>query len=258
MGPNYRLTIDNSTGVASMIASRWPVSQIVGGQYSSTSVFRNITYTPLAADQFRPASQSVQTVGSSAPDATGTGPMFIELEPGNVNWWAGRNGFRLQVGYISGWPHCTLTADATEGTDTLQVDDVTGWTGVIGNIYEGMETEQTTIASVTANTNTSIFGTSVPTGPGTVTLTSPLLFNHERGAILTSLPYNIIWATVLYSAAQALTRGGVAMVLPSLPLSGNTMTSPQAEQTNTMMIGKSSDRFVREAQAILQPYKRIM
>ena len=50
-------------------------------------------------------------------------------------------GTRVQVSYLSGWPHTALMSDATAGDLSLAVDDVTAWSGAAGIILDGANTE---------------------------------------------------------------------------------------------------------------------
>jgi hypothetical protein len=47
-------------------------------------------------------------------------------------------------------------------------------------------------------------------GPGTLTLASPLNYAHEGGIMVSALPSTVIWATALLAGAAALTRGATA------------------------------------------------
>lgn len=252
-GPDFRVTVDEQ-GITNIIASRWPVTQCLGGQIAAATSFQNISWSQLAANQFRPA-YGLQTLGSSAsPDASASGAQFIEMQPGYLTWFAGRNAFRLQLAYLSGWPHTSLTSAATVGQTTLSVDDVTAWQGAIGQIYDGGETESITVESVTADQGMTVFGTDVATGPGTVTLTSALGYDHPEGVLVTALPYNIIWATALLCVMQAMARGATATVVPSLASPAG--ASPSA--SISMRAQSHTDGIRAEALGILQKYQRIL
>lgn len=256
IGPDFRMHIKGAgAGVGEVIASRWPVTQVLGGQYSPTNSFPP-AWTPIPSNQFRIASPAVQTVtaltvpnvqaGMVAPESSGAGAMFIEFAPGLVTWFMGRDAWRLQVAYINGWPHTSLTEPALAGADTLSVDDVTGWTGAGGQIYDGANTEPILVTSVSAQT-ISIVDQEVPTGPGTITLQSPLANSHPAGVLVTALPYQIVWAAGLIAAAQALMRGASAVTAPAIP--GSMTPSGGTASAEEMMI---------EAEALLAPYKRII
>ena len=117
-----------------------------------------------------------------------------------MNWCGGRNGVLLRITYVNGWPHTSLTSDASIGAMSLPVDDCTGWaitgefgvTGAAGTVYDRgqQETVQVTAASVTS-------------GPGNLTLPAAT-FGHTSGTMITTLPQSAIWATILFASAQAL------------------------------------------------------
>lgn len=258
-GPDFRLTVPpGGSGAARMIASRWPVTNIIYGQLIPASVFNsNPQWTPMPAYLFRPSTQSIQTVGSSAaPDASGAGPNFIEISPGYISWWSGRNAYRLQVAYQSGWPHATLTADALAGATSLEIDDVSGWEGAIGQIYDGGNTESVTATSATATTPATVLGQTVQTGPGTIDLASPLGYNHAAGVTVTALPQNVVWAVILLCTAEALVRGATATVVP--PVSNSRFGMQSQHQTNQDEGAVSSSVLVQSAYEFLAPYKRVL
>ena len=99
---------------------------------------------------------------------------------------------------------------------TIAVDDCTGWvitpafpgmaSGATGTVYDagGQEVIQVTAASATA-------------GPGTLTLASPLAYEHAAGVMVSTLPQSVEWAAMLFAVAVALERGATAMKLPEVP-----------------------------------------
>ena len=242
-----------------MIASRWPITEIFGGQVIPASAFNpNPQWTPMASYLFRASQQNVQTIGSlAAPDASGVGPSFIEIAPGYMTWWSGRNAYRLQVAYQSGWPHATLTAPVLAGATTVDVDDVTGWAGAIGAIYDGGQTETVTGESASATTPTTIFtSTTVQTGPGTITLASPLGYNHEAGITISALPESVVQAIILLCVAQALVRGATATVMP--PVSNSKFGMQSQHQTSQRSGAITSGTLEMSAYDLLTPYRRII
>ena len=97
------------------------------------------------------------------------------------------------------------------------MDDCTGWGppgtnsaanstyGATGVIYDGasQETIQCTSASATA-------------GPGTLSLASPLAYTHSAGVMVSALPADVIWASALFTGADALTRGATTTVVRNI------------------------------------------
>jgi hypothetical protein len=175
----------------------------------------------------------------TASDA-GNGGQSIVIQPGYVNWCGGRNGVLLRVQYINGWPHTSITSDASSGAMTLPVDDCTGWaitsefgvTGATGTIYG---TGQQESIKVTAASATS--------GPGTLTLASALTFGHDNGTMVTTLPQSVVWATILFASAQALTRGSTSTTVHNIPGTGSSGE-------------KSAADLVGDAEMLLHPLRR--
>lgn len=213
VGPEFRLTVRN--GIASMLVSRWPVVSIVGGQCSPATALPP-SWTPIPASAIRARPNLIGEYGTSAPGASGAGPAQIHISAGYVNWYNGREGFRVQVGYINGWPHAALTANAAAGATSLQVDDVTGYTGASAFVYDDANTEVIQVTSVTATNPVTVMGQTVPAGPGTVTLTTPTQFAHAAGVVVSSLPQDVSLAAIYLAAAQVLEAGATSVQMKNL------------------------------------------
>lgn len=215
-GPDYRVTVMTGVGNGRVILSRWPILSITQVQVAPNGVFPR-QWTTLPAGSYDIEHPTIGLFDTVAPSAAGDGGQSIVISPGYVNWCGGRNGVLLRISYVNGWPHTSLTAAAAIGAQTLQVDDCTGWaitgefgvTGAAGIIYDSgqQETVQVTAASVTS-------------GPGTISLASPLTFGHAAGVMLTTLPQSVIQATILFSAAQALVRGATSTTVHQIPGTG--------------------------------------
>jgi hypothetical protein len=243
-GPDYRVTVLNGSGNGRIILQRWPVLDVVSIQIAPDAVFPR-QWTTITAGHYEPEYPPIGVYGSTAPSSAGEGGQSIIIESGWINWGLGRNGWVIQVQYYNGWPHCGLTANATAGSTTIQVDDCTGWaitspfsgiTGATGTVFDPgqQETVQVTASSVTA-------------GPGTLTLAAPLSFSHTSGILVSSLPQSIQWAVIKYGASIAMTRGSTATTVQTIPGGGDATGGV----TNT-------NRFAAEAQQMLQPFKRVL
>jgi hypothetical protein len=200
----------------SIIASRWPVTQVTSIQVSPNSTWPR-SWTSLPSGSFEPEYPVDGLYGASSP-SSGAGGQGILFAPGYIGWgcgWpggqvTGRLAWRIAFTYISGWPHTSLTATAAAGATTIDVDDVCGWVltgtndeivGAAGVIYDALGGGQEGI-NVTA--------ASVATGPGTLTLASPLNFTHQPLIMVSALPQTVIWATALLAGKAALARGATA------------------------------------------------
>lgn len=239
-GPDLRVTVDSATGEALCIMSRKPVLQVTGVKVSPSAVYPR-QWTSIPAGYFEPYPPVIGVYGSSSPADAGEGGSFVLIAPGFVTWANGRNGFRVNISYINGWPHTSLTAQSAAGATTITVDDCTGWApvaagqpGAVGILYDGALQES--IAVTTA---------SQQSGPGTLTLQNALKYKHNAGVMVTTLPNQVIWATALFAGAQALTRGA-------------TTTTIHAIGGGSAQGSNAPTELSAEAELALVPFKRVL
>jgi hypothetical protein len=233
-GPDFRLTVD-SNGVAHCDLSRWPILQVVSAKVSPATSFPRVWQT-MDPTQTIDVDASLETAyGSDVDGAAGVGPRGIYVAPGYVDWMNGRRGYLLQVSYTNGWPHAGITADTgTAPASVVAVDDCTGFSlgSAVAVIFDGEKTETVTVLSASA-TN----------GPGTLTLAGNLTYEHAPGVVISTLPQNVQWATMLFAAAQAMTRGATAMSVQAMP--------------GAMVGGEASEeKFMVAAEVLLSNYRR--
>jgi hypothetical protein len=196
-------------GVTRLLTSRSPVLSVVGARISSATTFpRNWQTIPV--NQLEPEKPLLGIYNTSAPSAAGSGGAAILLAPGWVTWANGRMGSRIETTYINGWPHGSLIASSIAGASTLHVDDITGWAGAAGTIYDGADQEFATCTTVTPDLPGAI------SGPGVLHLATPLAFPHQPGTLVTCMPSAVQQACIYYATAQALTRGATATAVQSL------------------------------------------
>lgn len=245
-GPDFRVTVQNGTGNTRVILRRWPVTQILAVQVSPNAVFPR-QWINVPSGMYDIEVPVLGVYGSSAPSASADGGQSILIAPGYAGWWNGRNGFRIQVSYENGWPHTSLTADATAGSSVLHVDDVTAWTGAAGYVYDGSSTETITVSTVAATTPLTLpnGGGTVAAGPGTLTLSSPTTSAHVAGTVVSALPANVLWAATLAAAAQALEAGITSVSIQNVP--GSLTTG-----------GHGVTDMKTEYELLLEPYKRVI
>lgn len=242
-GPDLRLTMQNSTGNTRITLSQWPVTNVYQVAVSPNTFPRQ--YQAVPTNRFAVERPPVGVYGTSAPSSAGNGGQSILIGAGYVSWINGRWGYTTQTVYSSGWPHTELTEPATAGDSTVHVADVTAFTGAAGRIYDGSQTEGFMVSSVAATTPFALpYGGTVPAGPGTVTLTEPLAYDHDAGIIFSSLPQDIMWATILATTVQALESGITAVSIQNLP----------GSQT---VGGQGILALQKEYQDILRVYKRV-
>jgi hypothetical protein len=213
-----RVGIQRGTGNGLLMMRRWPVTQVLAIQTSPNRSFPR-TWSTVPAGQYDIVHPLINQYSDSASATMPDGGSSIEVAPGYVVDWYGRNGQRILVSYTNGWPHTSLTANATAGATTIQVDDVTGFTGASAFAYDGASTEPVSITAVNATTPMQLpngVGTA-QTGPGTLTLSAPLTYAHLSGVVVSALPANVLWATVLAAAEQALTSGITSITIQNIP-----------------------------------------
>lgn len=229
-----------------LIMTRWPVLEVVSVQYSRNEIPYNWSAVPSGLAV--PAKPVVGLYGSSAPPATGEGGQSIKVAAGYIDWRYGPEGYAILPEYVNGWPHCGLTATAAQGVTGIEVDDCAGWvitapfpgaaTGATGTVYDAGNQE---VIQVTAASATS--------GPGTLTLASPLNYGHAAGVMVSSFPQSVVWAAMLFCVEQALERGATSMKLPEVP--GGRIAQAAGVDTS---VGTPA----KWAECILQPFARII
>ncbi len=216
-GPDYWLTVQVGSGMGRMVLQRWPITQVVAVSVAASAGFPT-QWTSVPAGYWRIERPPMGLYGTNVPSGAGEGGQAVLIAPSYVNWCNGRNGLRVQVQYLHGWPHAGLTTVGSASSTTIVVDDCTGWGpaastsgsnqtgGATGVIYDGtsQETIKVDEASATA-------------GPGTLTLSSALTYTHAAGVMVSALPANVIWSTALFTGADALTRGATTTTVRSLP-----------------------------------------
>lgn len=245
-GPDFRITIENSTGNARFILQRWPVTEVLAVQTAANAIFPR-QWKNVPTGYYDIEHPILGVYGSSSPSAAGEGGQSILIAPGYVSWALGRNGTRVAASYVNGWPHAGLLNTADSGSMTLDIDDVTGFTGASAFMYDGSQTEVVKVLSVTAN-NPLVLpnnGGTAPAGPGVVTLQAGTQFRHNAGVVVSSLPQDILWATILAAAAQALEAGITSVSIQNIP---GSMTTG----------GHGTSDLKTEYEMLLEPYRRVI
>ena len=138
--PSHRVGIWQS-GLARFIASQNPVLKVVQAQVALAGQLPSTTWTQVPLGAAYPEEEPYGIYNSTAPGAAHGGGQGILISAVYVNWSLGRRGIRVQCSYLAGWPHTYLTASANPGDDSIEVDDVTAWSGAVGWIPDGGQTE---------------------------------------------------------------------------------------------------------------------
>lgn len=86
--------------------------------------------------------------GVSSPSPVGGGLNSILMAGNLVASNLGRYGQQIAVCYSHGWPHADLTATASAGDQTLQVDETAGFVGAAATVRDGANSEDVQVLSV--------------------------------------------------------------------------------------------------------------
>lgn len=245
-GPDFYLTVDGSTGEGRFLCMRWPVLSIVSGQWAASAAYQQggPPFQPIQTWQMRTEGTLLGELGTLAPGASAAGPNVIRIAPGVVDWSNGRRGCRVQIQYENGWPNTFIQSSTAKpngpasGDSSVHVDDITGWAGVSGRIYDGENTEAVLVSSVTPD----VVGATV--GPGLLNLAAGLAYAHPPNVRISAMPASLQWAALLMATAMALTRGATAIAAQSVR---GTMAGS----------GRSIEDLMVEAEGILLPYARL-
>ena len=233
-----RVAVDRNTGTGTLLARYGPVTGVAAVQVSSARAFPP-AWALVPAGQY-----SVREPVDFSELATGpSGSNVVDVAPGYIRWAHGRAGQKILLSTVSGWPHTSLTASAGEGDGTLAVDDVTGWAGCAGYIYDGLVPETAEVTAVSAASPKQLPGVAgtVQSGPGTLTLASPLSGQHPIGTVISAVPGNVIHAGILAATVEALeTIDAIATQSLSGQMAGG--TGILAEQCELLL-----DEFCRVA-----------
>ena len=245
-GPDYRITMEQHTGNARIILSRWPVTQVLAMQISANAAFPR-QWVQVPAGFFDVEYPVIGVYNTNTPSSSGEGGQSILLAPGYVTWALGRRGYRVSTTYENGWPHAGVTTAATVNDTTLHVDDVTAFADANAFIYDGASSEQVHVTSIAATTPLVLpnGGGTAQAGPGILTLSSPLAYSHLAGTVISSIPQDILWATILATASQALEAGITSVSIQNIP--GSLTTG-----------GHGVSDMKTEYELILNPYKRVI
>jgi hypothetical protein len=253
-GPDFRVTCGPAAGGyfntpfwgraggnTRIILSRRPILQVSNVQVCPNNQWPRV-WTSLPAGWYEPESPSISVHNSVAPAGDASGGQAIIVGPGYIGWQYGRNGWAIQVSYLNGWPHCSLTSYVAAGATTLPVDDCTGWavtnyfavTGATGVIKDSGQQEaiHVTTSSVTA-------------GPGNLTLSAATNYPHQAGTIISTLPAAIEQACIYFAAGDALTRGA-------------TTTTIHAVGGGAQSSGGGARELIEEAELLVHPYRIVI
>ncbi len=252
-GPDYRVTVGPGGGGsyptpywggsgfnARVILSRWPVLEITNVQTCPNGVWPR-TWTALPAGYYEPETPPIGIYNSVSPGSSAQGGQAVIIAPGYITWAYGRNGWAIQVTYINGYPHTEISANVLAGVSSISVNDTSGW--AITNYY-GTYTGATGVVKDSGQQEAiHVMAASVASGPGTLTLSSPLTYPHEAGTLITTLPAAIEEACILFATAEALTRGATSTTIHDI--------GGHSQSTGGDVVGLTT-----EAELLCHPFRR--
>lgn len=218
-GPDYTITVDNSSGWARFrFPSLTPILSIVSGRCSPAATNGTPTWTDIPTTAMATEHALVTPQGTTVP-TTATGPVAVLIAPGYINWYSGRKGYRVQITAICGYPVAGIDQAASAGATSVHVDDVTGWLGVRGTIFDPPGREQITVSAVTPDVAGAI------SGPGTLTLATALKYDHspqignpdlpDQPILLSAMPQALRQAGLYFAVHYGLIRGSTAAIMQS-------------------------------------------
>jgi hypothetical protein len=195
----------------------------------------------LPAGFFEPAVPPLGLLNTITPDSSPEGGQAVTVGGGYIDWCYGRNGYAIEVTYVNGFPHCSLTSSVVAGATSLPVNDCTGWgiasyygtyTGAAGVVTDSGQQEA---VQVTA--------TSAVSGPGNLTLASGVAYPHQAGTIVTTMPASVQQACIYFCTAEALTRGA-------------TSTTIHAVGGSAQSSDKGAEDLIAEGELLLHAFRR--
>ena len=146
--------------------------------------------------------------------------------------WAYNTELFCQYSYVNGFPNTFLSASSAAGATTISVSSTVGiYAGTQLNIWDGMNDENVTVASV---------------GTNSLTLTAGLQHAHGANTNISNMPAEVKQAVIHFIVGMIRERGQGGLVLNEIgePVTvGSRSTSGEGE----LMLGYD----------LLEPYKRI-
>ena len=251
-GPDYIITVLKN-GWGRFRLSHWPILEIIGAQVSSAGAVPP-SWSTIPADQIITEHAGLPEFGTDVPSGSGPGPTAALIPPGYVGWWNGRKGLLVQITSINGFPVCGIDETAEAGATSIHVDDITGWVGARGTIYDPPWRESVAVTEATPDITDAI------AGPGTLTLAAPgLKFRHaplvggdteaDQRILLSTMPNTLVLAGYYLATYYGLIRGATASVQQSV--------GRAAVATATSSARGAQDWYER-AEKIISRYGRVL
>jgi hypothetical protein len=170
----------------------------------------------------------------------------MSLSVDNVEGWSGASGYILDGGQTESVSVGLTSAVLAAAYNAAQNYYPGLYVSSAGQNYFCMQANgpQTANGAVAPGAGPSWIVATEPAGPGTLTLLTPLLFEHTAPVIVTTMPFSLRWAVALLAKAQGLERGTATMTIESAEAHGGG-------------IGSAINEARAEAALTLREYARV-
>ena len=215
-GPDYTITVLSSGWTRFRFPGQTPILQIISARVCAAATTGPPTWTNIPVASMATEGSLVSPSGTTIP-VTATGPIAVLIPPGYVNWSNGRKGFRVQVTAICGYPVAGIDQPADAAATSIHVDDITGWLGARGTIFDPPKREQVQVSSVTPDVPGAI------SGPGALGLVTGLKYAHiptignpdlpDQTILVTAMPQALRQAGLYFAVHYGLIRGSSAAIM---------------------------------------------
>ncbi|MCZ8512407.1 hypothetical protein O9H85_08165 [Paenibacillus filicis] len=136
----------------------------------------------------------------------------------------------VQYTYVNGYANTTLQNNASMGNSSIVVNDTTGiMNGTLLTLYDGANTEDITVLSLTGNT---------------LQLSNPLLFNHNAKIAVSAIPADIKQACILVVNYFLKERGSNAIAMANVE-------APTKQKSN-------DEKDLELAKQLLRRYRKVV
>ena len=232
-------------GNVRLLLSQWPILSVSAIQCALSNTFP-LQWTSVTTGAWLVERPPLLVGASSAASDSGTGGQAVQMGPGYITWGY-RGSYVIETTYVAGWPHAGITVAASAGDQVLNVDDCTGWApaspGATGNA--GLGCSGVIYDQLGNQESISCLAASATAGPGVLTLSSALQYAHSPGITVSALPGQVQWATALYAASLALTRGATATKIQDIAGTGGATASGAAD-------------LQKQADDLIRPFARVI
>jgi len=142
----------------------------------------------------------------------------------------------ISITYVNGYANSLVASNVNAAVSSLPVTDIVGfYPGQRFALYDGVSSEQCVVASTFA----------VGSGPGSVTLASPLQYAHNAGVSASALPPAVKQACIYMTNVILKSRGNAALTIQRIEIGQYTGNNPIVANDYSM------------ACDLLKPFRRI-